>query len=367
MNIDQIVVGASVGDAVTESALRIRDALSPLVDSAVYALHVDPRLEGHVGNVSRYPLPRHRSAEDVIIYHVSIGDDRLTDFVLSRGERLVLIYHNITPSSYFAHVDAEFSSLLDRGRRQLPALLERADAVLADSEFNASELRALGCDSVVVSPPPINLTRLLDVEPDPGIVERVTSRTGALVLFVGQLLPHKRPDLLLGAHHLLTTNYAGDSLLAIAGPDRNARYRDALRRYVDETAMHDTVWITGELTEAQLAALYRQADVLVTASEHEGFCVPVVEAFHFGLPVVARACGAIPETAGDAALLLPPDCSHAAHLAEAIRRVLVDDALRSDLIRRGHERSRRYSLDRTLAGTLRVIRDVVRTPRGAAA
>ena len=252
--------------------------------------------------MEQYPLPSHRSTEDVIVFHVTIGESSLTDFVLHRHERLVIVYHNITPASFFRDVDLEFARLLDDGRRQLPALLAKADRVIADSSFNADELRLLGRDDVVVTPPPLNLGRLVDVEPDADLVESFpTTAPGKLVLFVGQLLPHKRPDLLLGAHHLLVANHRADTRLVIAGPNRNPRYRQALQRYVKETNL-DTVWITGELTEAQLASFYRRADVFVTASEHEGFCVPLVEAFHFDVPVVARGFGAIPETCGDAAL-----------------------------------------------------------------
>jgi glycosyltransferase involved in cell wall biosynthesis len=365
MHVDQIVVGASVGDAVTESALRIRNALLGAVDSNIYGLHVDPRLAHDVGRIDRYPLPMHRSSEDVIVYHVTIGDSRLTDFVLHRSERLVLVYHNITPATFFRDVDQGFAQLLDDGRRQLPALLAKADRVIADSAFNAQELIALGRDDVVVTPPPLNLGRLVETQPDTALLESFEQAIpGKMVLFVGQLLPHKRPDLLLGAHHLLVTNYRADTRLVIAGPNRNPRYRDALNAYVQEANL-DTVWITGELSDAQLAAFYRRADAFVTASEHEGFCVPLVEAFHFDVPVVARGFGAIPETAGGAALVLPPDTG-ARHLAEALRRVLDDEPLRATLIRRGRERRRSFTVETTLAGTLRVLQDVIARPRGVA-
>jgi glycosyltransferase involved in cell wall biosynthesis len=366
MHVDQIVVGAALGDAVTESALRIRDALRSVVDSDLYALHVDGRLEGDVGRVDRYPLPAHRSNQDVIVFHVSIGDARLADFVLHRSERVVLVYHNITPASFFRDVDQDFARLLDDGRRQLPALLAKAERVIADSAFNAEDLIALGRDDVVVTPPPLNLGRLVDVEPDAELTASFDrAAPGQMVLFVGQLLPHKRPDLLLGAHHLLVANHRADTRLVIAGPNRNPRYREALNRYVQETNL-DTVWITGELSDAQLAAFFRRADVLVTASEHEGFCVPIIEAFHFDLPVVARGYGAIPATAGDAAVVLPPDMG-ARHLAEALRRVLDDDALRTHLIDRGRVRREQFTVETTLAGTMRVLRDVIASPRGAAA
>ena len=360
MHIDQIVVGASIGDAVTESAIRIRDTLRRVVESNLYAFHREPNADSHIGYLEDYPLPQDRSADDIIVYHVSIGEPRITDFLLHRRERVVLVYHNITPASFFRSVDLEFADLLDAGRRQLPALLDRAEAVIADSEFNAAELRALGRDDVVVTPPPLNLERLLEVTPDPRIETMLPEAVpGPMILFVGQVLPHKRPDLLVAAHHLLVTNYLPDARLVIAGPSRNTRYRNAIRRYIDDLAL-DTVWFAGELSDAELAAFYRRADVFVTASEHEGFCVPIVEAFHHDTPVIARDFGAIAETAGDAALVLPRE-SGARHLAEAVRLVLSDVQLRDSLVARGRERRTRYSVDRTTAGLVDALRRIVQT------
>jgi glycosyltransferase involved in cell wall biosynthesis len=364
MHVDQIVVGASGGDAVTESALRIRDALRQHVESDLFALHIDPRISDDVRHVIDFPRPQDRTADDVIVYHVSIGETLLNDFVLHRGERVVVVYHNITPAHFFRDVDQEFARLLDDGRRQLWALLGRAERVIADSAFNAEELRELGRDDVVATPPPLNLGRLVDVAPDAAMLDTIERTVpGKLVLFVGQLLPHKRPDLLLGAHHLLVANYASDTRLVIAGPNRNPRYRQALMRYVRELNL-DTVWVTGELSDAQLAALYRRADAFVTASEHEGFCVPIVEAFHFGVPVVARAFGAIPETVGSAGLVLPSD-SGARDLAEAVRRVLFDQHLHQILVQRGRARREVFSIDATLDGTMRVLHEVIASSREA--
>ncbi len=305
MHVDQIVAGAVPGDAVTESALQIRDALRSAVDADVYAFHLDGRLGHTVGWTGHYPLAHDRRRNDIIVYHVSITQEGLADFVVRRHEKLLVVYHNITPASYFERLDPRFAGYLHEARNDLPRLLAWAGCVVADSEFNARELRHLGRDDVQVVPPPINLDRLLETPPDPTFASALAQRTkGQVVLFVGQLLPHKRPDLLLAAHHLLVANSLPDTLLVLAGSGRNNRYLQAIHRYRTEMAL-DNVWITGEVTDAELSALFRGADVFVTASEHEGFCVPLVEAFAFGVPVVARDFGAITETAGDAAVGAP--------------------------------------------------------------
>ncbi len=365
MHVDQILVGASPGDAVTESALCIRDALRGAVQSDVYALHIDERLRGYVGRIQDYPLPEHRSASDVIIYHVSIGDPRVLDFVRHRGERAFVVYHNITPSSFFRRLDPPFADLLEQGRRLLPLVIDRAEAVFADSAFNAQELAALGRNDVIVCPPPLHLRRLLDVVPDHELVAQLPVAVPAkMAMFVGQMLPHKRPDFLIGAHHLLVANAFADARLVLAGAARNPRFAQGIRRLIAATNL-DTVWFTGELHDAQLAAFFRRADVFVTASEHEGFCVPIVEAFHFGVPVVARGFGAIPETAGDAAIVLPPDAT-ARDFAEATRRMLVDADLHREMSERGRRRAEQFDADRITAQMLSGIKAAIAKPRALA-
>jgi L-malate glycosyltransferase len=362
IHIDQIIAAAAPGDAVTESALCIRDALRRVVESDIYAVHVDRRMFGTVGWVEQYPAPEHRGRRDIIIHHVSVGNRRVAELLKQRREQLILVYHNIAPASFFDVIDPQFATDLDVGRRRLPELLARARCVLADSDVNAAELRALGCPDVRVTPPPLNLSRLLDVSPDPETMKAISERgPGKMVLFVGQLLPHKRPDLLIGAHHLLNANYFPDAQLVLAGSARNHRYYSALKRYVADIHL-ETAWLVPDLTDAQLSAFFRRADVFATASEHEGFCVPLVEAFSFDVPVIARDFGAVRQTADDAAVVLPTD-SGARDLAEAIRCVLQDDVLSRDLVNRGRIRREMFQLDRTLPSILSVIRDLVENTR----
>jgi glycosyltransferase involved in cell wall biosynthesis len=96
------------------------------------------------------------------------------------------------------------------------------------------------------------------------------------------------------------------------------------------------------LTDHEMAELYRRADVFVTASSHEGFCVPIVEAMAMSTPVVASAVGAIPETAGSGALLI--DEQSAESYAEAMAFVLDDDTS-AELVLAGRERAAELSLD----------------------
>lgn len=344
MALHQVLVGASPGDAVTNAAFEIRALLRQKGPSEIYARYFDAALAGEV-----LPLDRFIGA-DVIYFHASIGEPEVASFLASRNERLVVIYHNISPSDPFRDHDAAFADLLDGGREELCALAPRAQSALADSEYNASELEALGYRDVRVSPLILE-PRLHAVEPHPPLMRYLTTEVeGPLVLFVGQLLPHKRPDLLLKAFHVLVTYLIPDARLVVVGAGRLPAYRRALQAFVDELNLPAS--LVGSVSEAELAAYYRHAAVFVTASEHEGFCVPLVEAMSFDVPVVAREYAAVPETLGGAGILLPP-IDDPLLMAEALALAITDDEVRSALVDRGRRRVIDFAPDKARATFLR--------------
>jgi glycosyltransferase involved in cell wall biosynthesis len=309
--------------------------------SGVFARYIDPRLEGKVFPLSVYEACA--QPDDLLIYHASIGEPEVAQFLLGRRERLILVYHNITPAEYFATLDPAFAGLLACGRSELVLLRERAEIALAVSAYNARELEGLGYEDVRVSPLPVDVGALHMIEPDADTLATLDGLDGPLVLFVGQLLPHKRPDLLLRAYHVLTTYLMPEAHLAMVGPARLERYHKALQTLATELNLH-RARIPGWVTPEQLAAYYRRADVFVTMSEHEGVCVPLLEAMSCDVPVVARAYGAIPETMLDAGLLLPAD-DDPFLIAEGMAEVLRSDALRTELVRRGRERVASFDVE----------------------
>lgn len=337
----QILVSASPGDAVTNEALALRPTLRWLGESEIFALYYDPSLAGDVQPLDDYersaPASRAGASEDVLIVHGSIGEPAVAAFLAERPERIVLRYHNISPAEPFRRYDPAFASLLDEGRREVEALRPRVALALADSTFNATDLEAMGYQGVRVSPLVVDPGALHEVAPDPATVHHLATEVdGPVLLFVGQLLPHKRPDFLVQAFHILVTYIEPDARLILVGPARLPRYQAAVQHLVHELSLPGA-WVAGSVSRESLAAFYRRADAFVTASEHEGFCVPVLEAMAFDLPVLARDAGAIGETVGDAALLLPLEAGPTL-LAEAMAQLLADDGLRAGLVERGRRR-----------------------------
>lgn len=344
MQIHQVLVTASPGDAITNSALEVRDLLRRVGPSELFARYIHPDLAGEVRRLDEYDHDRSRwTPHDLLLFHASIGEPHVFSFISERPERLVLLYHNISPAPPFLPYDPAFAGLLEAGRRELAALRDRAVLALADSSFNAEELRALGYPDVRVTKLIVDVSRLRSIEPDPETVAWLDQIEGPVLLFVGQLLPHKRPDLLLKAFHVLVTYLCPDAHLLLVGMNRLPGYAEALESFRRELNL-GAASFRGPLALPAWAAHFRRADAFVTASEHEGFLVPLVESFAFGVPTVARAHGAIPETMGGAGLLLPPD-DDAVLLAEAMAEVVTNGALRERLVARGTERLAAFDPD----------------------
>ena len=332
--IHQILAAASPGDAITNAALEYRDVLRRVGPSEIFARHIAPSSVDEVPPLSDY---RTCGSQGVLVYHASIGEPMVAAFLRSRHEPLVLVYHNITPAKYFTDLDETFAELLVLGRDELEFIRPRVARAITDSQFNASELEAIGYEDVRVIPPVVDASRLVRTTPDAVMTEHLDEFfPDPMLLFVGQLLPHKRPDLLVEAMHVAVTYFGLHATLLLVGQNRFARYADAITAQIRELNLPQ-VHVIGLVDDATLAAMFRRAAAFVTVSEHEGFCVPLLEAMAFDVPVIARACAAIPETVGDGGLVLP-QWAGSELIAEAIVRVIQDQTLHADLVARGRRR-----------------------------
>ena len=349
MPIHQVLVGASPGDAITREALLLRAALRAWGPSEIYAQHIDPALVGDVLALRELPSP----GTAALVFHLSIGDHDVLARVDAETAPVVVRYHNVTPSSHFPH-DAPFAALLDLGRGALTRLAARGGVAIADSPFNADELTAAGFGEVRVVAPLSPWPALLDVPSHLDLDHHLDVMVGGpLVLCVAQVLPHKRLDLVVAAFHLFTTYHHPDAQLVVVGAARDVSHLHSLHGLQRELNLAN-VWFTGSVSDAELATCYRHADVFVTMSDHEGFCVPLVEAMAFGVPVVARATTAIPSTVGGAALLLPAEAG-VTMACEALAVVVDDRAVRTELVARGLRRADDFRPEHLAAQVLDVL------------
>jgi len=359
MRFDQVVVTAAPGDATTGSAFEIRALLREIGPSEIFAYNIHPALQGEVlplDEFRRNNRGSRRPADDVIIFHGSIGAPEVFSFVMGRPERVVLVYHNISPADAFRGYDPAFAGLLESGRRDIARLARRVQLALTPSHFNARELRAMGYRDVRVWPLIVDLDRMRSLDPDPQTVSDLDALDGPMLLFVGQMLPHKRPDYLVQAFHILSTYLVPEARLALVGAPRVGAYRRRLFTYIDELNLF-RLHRVGFVDDETLAAYWRRADAWVTASEHEGFLQPVLEAMGFDLPIVARSYGAVPETVGGAGVVIPPGDGPEV-FAEAMAEVLTNESLRARLVALGRQRRTSFDADRARTAFLQHLEEV---------
>lgn len=278
-----------------------------------------------------------KDPNDILIYHYSRGWTPALELVQQLKCRRVIRYHNITPARFFTEFSDYDRELCEMGRRQLVDLISaRCDLYLSASAFSAQELIELGADqsrSFVV--PPFHRTDHLEsIEPDNSIVSNHTG-PAARLLCVGRVLPHKGQLQLIEIFSDYYHTFNSDSKLFIVGKGGEgfSPYSKLLHRSVERLGVKDAVVFTGAVSEQALKAYYLLADTFVTVSEHEGFCVPLVEAMAMKVPITAFGSTAIPETVGDAGIIWEE--RNPLLIVESINRLMTDDSLRTSLGLRG--------------------------------
>jgi glycosyltransferase involved in cell wall biosynthesis len=314
------------------------------LESEVFAEHIRAPFEGRATPYGRFGGRRAKhSPGSALIYQSAIGS-WVAQFLMGRDEPLVVNYHNITPAEFFAPWEPDAVHGITWGRNQLRELADRAVLGVADSRFNELELEEIGYAETAVAPVLFDLDAL-DVAVDRGVLADLDAEKrdgGADLLFVGRVAPHKSQHDLIRALAVYRAVYDPHARLRLVGGPGDGKYVDALRALAAELELGDAVRLTGPVSPGALAAYYKAADAFVCLSEHEGFCVPLIEAMHNEVPIIAYAAAAVPETLGPAGILLAD--KEPALVAGAIHRVVSDGSVRDGLVAAGRERLPSFSL-----------------------
>ena len=301
----------------------------------------------------------HFARSDLYVYHYP-GRYPLLESIksLARGA-VIFYYHNVTPPGVWgSDVDRD---LLQHSADSAGALARYADVVVTPSEFNAQQLvevHGLDPDDIRVLPLAVPLAQFSPGPKDLELVDQYGVRGRHVILFVGRMAGNKRVDLLVEALSLVQQQVPEAVLLLVGDHESNPAIQGNVMRAqarAAELGIAEAVIFTGRVDE--LPPYYRLASVYATASLHEGFGVPPIEAMASGVPVVASRATAHPEVIGEAGMLVEP--GDARDLADKIVQVLVDDALCGELVRRGLARARGFSLERYEAGWAEIVAEAI--------
>ncbi|MBN1917595.1 MAG: glycosyltransferase family 4 protein [Verrucomicrobia bacterium] len=283
---------------------------------------------------------RHRalsSPDNVMLYHFSVCCP-ITAYFASVPGRKVMVYHNITPAEFFAGIAEEVYYITKKGRRELDQLAPAVDLALPVSEYNARELREAGYRRVETVPLVVDYDAF-DTAPDGQVLRRLNDgRTN--LLFVGRLSPNKKQEDLIRVFYHFKRIDSNARLLLVGSARQVPRYKQLLDELVTRLGIEDVV-IAGGVSHAALVAYYKSASAFVCLSEHEGFCVPLIEAMRFDLPVIAFDSSAVAETLSGAGVLVR-EKRHAA-IAELVNLVVKDEVLRDRIVAGQRRRCEQYA------------------------
>ena len=310
--------------------------------SELFAQEAKPQIAAFVRDF--HELPRDRRADEVLAVHVSMGNGSL-DEVRELASRRIVVYHNITPPEFFAGISEANKRSAELGREQLARYAKTAELGIGDSDFNRAELASIGFARTAVVPILIDWSAY-EAAPDPAVT-RLLADERTDILVVGQILPQKAVHDVIAAFARYHELDRSSRLHLVGSTVMSGGYLERLNADVSRLGLDGAVRFAGSVPMEALVAYYRGASALLTLSDHEGFCVPLVEAMRFELPIVAHAAAAIPETLGEAGLLLErksPD-----DVAAALDRVVHDADLRAEL--RGKERERLAEFSPERVGT----------------
>jgi len=336
--VHQVVPSVEYGDAISNYALVLRDMLRTWYPgSKVFAGLVNSKLRKQAEPLSR--IAAHDGPRTAWLFHYSARTTVLPALKNLAGP-IGLIYQNVTPGEYMSVLGGEAVSAAYMARQELREFLLVPRRFIAPSSFNAEDLRAMGVDDVAKMPIALDFAHF-DQPPLQSTLRALTEQQDVVFVSVGRLAPHKKLEDVLKIFYYFHNYINSRSRLVLVGDGTaTSPYVHQLNLLIEDLSIPN-VHLTGKVRFRELLAYYRAASAYVCMSEHEGFCVPPIEAMYLGVPVMAYAGGAIEETLGDAGILVRE--KRADVLAETLNVVVNDDAFRSRLIEKGKQRARDFT------------------------
>ncbi len=337
MRIDQLVPAFHRGDAIGDEAFELRNFLRGRgYDSEIYCLSRDRGLEGQARLFGKFPIP---DPTDITILHFALPSP-LTQAFVKLPSKKAIIYHNITPAEFFADLNPEMARLARLGRLELKSLQPHVGLSLADSEFNRLELAGLGFRNTHVFPLFIDFTKY--EKPASRFVYDLFRDERLNVLFVGRVAPNKRIENLIRVVFYYKKYISPLVRLIVVGKtDTFPGYYWSVARMADEFYLKpEEIQFIGHVPDEEMFALYRASDVFLSLSEHEGFCLPLVESMIFELPVVALDSTAVPYTLGEAGIQIKD--SRPDYVAELIDIIAHNKRLKARLVESGRREIKKF-------------------------
>ncbi len=336
--IHQLVAGFTNGDAISNEAGVMRSIFRKWgYESEIFSelKRILPELRKDAREAEA--LAASCSPDDIALCHLSIGS-KVNDIFKSLPCKKAILYHNVTPSHYLELIHPQMAHNLALGRKQIESLAGIAEVNMADSKFNAIELEESGYKNVKVLPLVLDLDKLKD-----GADRRILRKYDddkVNILFVGRCVPNKKiEDLVMAFYYFNKYVEPNSRLIHVGSHAGTERYYYLLLTMIKELQL-DNVHFAKSVPQRWLNAYYQCSNVFLSMSEHEGFCIPVIEAMEHNLPVMAYEAAAVPETLDGAGILFKEKDYRA--IAELMGELTRNQGLRNSVLEKQRSRLSRY-------------------------
>lgn len=356
IGIHQFHSGSAYGDAVTNGLFLTQKFLRELgFISEIYVEHIAKELNNKLNHYSTYV----GSPNQLLLIHHSLGHN-LIDWVLSLPDIKILVYHNITPASFFPQ-NSEIYKYSLIGREQLNILKNAVSASIADSLYNAQELISLNYPNISTIPLLIDVENIKDKPYNHNIVD--SNSEIFTVIFVGRVCQNKcQHDIVEIFKYLVETIEQPIQLILIGGYSLDDHYCQSLQEIIARYRLTDFVKMVGKVSDEELYGWYRAADVFICMSEHEGFGVPLVESMIFDVPVVAYKSTNVPYTLGQGGILFNE--KRFPEIAALVNLIRKDRSLRRRILKSQRSRLKDFSRYCLMSDLAKVLIDAgVEIPR----
>lgn len=337
MDIHQILPQIVKGDAIGNETLLMRDILREWgYKSDIFAKHIQPGIAAN----PYFEYQKISAKENILIYHYSIGSD-LTNYVEILPDKILVIYHNQTPEKFFRGVNEEIANLLYKGRSDLKKISKIAYYGIGDSVFNCLELKDAGFPRTSVLPILIDFNRYSFKNED--IVNQYDDNF-INIMFVGRIVPNKRQDEIIKIFYYYKQINPNSRLFLIGSHHGFEEYFRKLKDLIEKLSLHDVI-MPGSVSDKDLNSYYTIADIFLCMSEHEGFCVPLVECMYFNVPIIAYNSSAIPFTLKNSGVLV--NRKNYGQIAELIDIIINDDTLKTKIVKKQKDRLKDFAYETT--------------------
>ncbi|MCK4786330.1 MAG: glycosyltransferase, partial [Desulfobacteraceae bacterium] len=326
----QLIEALDYGDAVSNQAIRLHQMLNRDfgIRSEIYSKYAHEKMTSFSKPIKNISVDE----KDIIVFHFS-GFAKFTGEILERPYcTKVMVYHNITPEHFFKKGTTIYNHC-KQGRKQLEKILPLFHFFVGDSQFNLQDLSRLGVDSTRTTVLPIFIPNVEQA------CQTDKSKELKKWIFVGRIAPNKRQDLIVQKFHDYQTIYGGNHKLYLVGNfDKDDWYYNKLCSLVNKLKIKDNIFLTGKVSDEELTYYYQEADIFLSLSEHEGFGVPLIEACHYQVPVVALDGTAVSETLEGS----PGLEKNLGDIPKMINRVFFDESFREEIIEQQNKIKERY-------------------------